>query len=374
MRGSLLAVVAIAVIAGLGAVVVARNMGWIGAQPVALAPPPPTPPQPVFPDVVVLTRNLFTADAINPPDVRKRPMTANEFVDYQKDFKSYLTDVSVANYRKLSHDVEADRPLRSSDLTTQVKPPSIHERLLPGTVAVPLYVPRENSGGGLIQVGDWVDVYLNTDIGRSDLPGSVPYTGILLQRAPVIAKRDTLHDISAALPALGEPIPYTIAANPYRAALIDFARHYGTISLVPVSPVEKQKLDAMRADAKTNPQPQNAIPFAEVDSPEYKSELERIDRYKRLGQGVGFDDLGQVLNLPPLSPLSRPVSIDVISGVTKSKTIAFPNYDQPIRAVRYEFSNPNSAVRKPGAGPAPVTPNPAGSGTTVKPTIVPVRN
>jgi hypothetical protein len=148
----------------------------------------------------------------------------------------------------------------------------------------------------------------------------------------VIAKRDTLYQIYAPLPP-NEPIPFTLAANPYRAALIEYARNLGTITLVPVSQSEKTKLDAFREAGKDSNDPRFAIPFAEKDSAEFQTEMEKITRYARGELSIGLQDMVEVLKLPEIpganrpietpKPAPKPVTIELLSGVKRTGTVSF---------------------------------------------------
>lgn len=353
-----MAVLAIAVIAGLGTVVVVRNLGLLNPpavlatveqkqQLLAVAPP----------SLLVPSRHLFEGDTINPQDVRLRAMTADELQQFTEKRLIPLQIPDIAFFRAPSKDLIADQPILATDLAEPKKPDALHTRLLPGTRAVDISVMKEQSAGGNIQVGDWVDVYLNVDVSRTDRPNAVPYTGVLLQRAPIIAKRQTLYQIYAPLPP-GEAIPYTIAANPYRAALIEYSRNLGTISLVPVSLSEKKELDKFREEGKTSSDPKYGIPFAQPDSTEFVAEMERIQKYSKGETSVGADDLMRVLNLPelPKAPTAeqiqkaKPINIEVISGVSKASTVSFLPPPLPPQAF-YVFKNPKTKEdAAPGAG------------------------
>ena len=127
----------------------------------------------------------------------------------------------------------------------------------------------ENSAAGLIQVEDWVDVYLTSDVGRTDCGESSVKEALLAANVQVIAKRGTLYRTYAPLPA--GPIQFTLAANLYRAALIDYARNKGVISLHPVSRAEKEKLDALKAGVGEEPDKVVALSLS-PDSQEYAAE------------------------------------------------------------------------------------------------------
>lgn len=351
MRLSMLAVVAVAVIAGLGVVFTVRTLGLLNPPaPVAAAPepppaPPPAPPPPPPPTVLVPVRPLFVGDTISPIDIRVRPIRPEETKEYEDHKADYLPAVpEVTFFRFPAKDIEPDRPLRKADLQDMKKPDALNTRLLPGARAVTVGIPKQYSASGLIQVGDWVDVHLITEVSRTDNPNKSPLTGVLVQHAQVVAKRDSLYSIYAPLPP-GEPVQFTLATNPYRAALLEYGRTIGVLTLVPVSASEKKRLDALREDLMQD-QGKNplGITFAQPGSPEFTQEADRIDKYTRGGLAIGNEDLARVLNLkpidpplppptaappPPVVPPTPPVTIEVFTGVNKTGVASFPVPSEP---------------------------------------------
>jgi Flp pilus assembly protein CpaB len=385
MRLSMLAVIAVAVMIGLGVVFAVKALGLLNPPPPPPPPaqpeppkPAPVPPPPPPPNVVVPVRVLFSGDNINPSDVTVRPLRPEELKDYERHQAEYLPPaVHITYFRTTARDILPDVPLKYSDLTDPQKPKPLAERLAPGTRAVSVAVPKEHSAGGLIQVGDWVDVYILTDVSRTDDPTRVPYAGLLVPRAQVIAKRDTLYSIYAPL-LPGELVPFTLATNPFRAELLEYGRTVGTLALVPVSADEKKRLDALREAAMTEPGLNLAVPFAAPGSKEYEAELARIDRYTRGTSSIGAEELASILNLPKIEPPvvpeppapppeppppPPPVTIEKFSGTVSTGVASFPvPYVPPprpkpaeptrvqARPAKYTFSKPD-----PKTGPA-VTP------------------
>jgi Flp pilus assembly protein CpaB len=364
MRGSLLAVVAVAVVAGLGVVGAVRALGLLNPPVVAEKPVPPAPPAPPpVPTVTVAGRHLFKGDTIDPRDLVVRPVRPGEEKDFAANRAEFLGDAKeVAYFRYAARDVVADTPLRLTDLAELKKPEPLNARLTPGTRAVDLAVPKELAAGGMIAVGDWVDVYLLTEVARTDSPARVPQAGVLVHSAPVIAKRGTLFSIFAGLP--DGPIQHTLAVNPYRAALLDYARAVGTISLIPVSSAEKARLDELKQKAMDNPKSMAlAIPFAEPGSPEYKDEQDRMERYARGEFAVGPADLARVLRLtPPAAPRSGTVQVELFTGVRPSGTATFRTADGGPAAPEFVFMAPTGADGRPAPG------------STVRPVVVPPKN
>ena len=408
MRLSMLAVIAVAIIVGLGVVFVAKERGWLSQptppQPVVTTPPVVVPPAVVPPPPMVLVPllHLFTGDAINPTHVTVRPLRPEEMKEYEENKAEYLPPVlQVAAYRMPAKDLAVDRPMRKSDLQEPKKPDALNTRLVPGTRAIGVQIAKENAAGGLIQVGDWVDVYLVTHVSRTDNPVKEVQTALIAPHAQVIAKRDTLYPLYVA-PVPGEPHAFTLATNPYRAALIEYGRNIGVLAIVPVSESEKKRLDGLRAEALADPAKSLAVTFAEPNTPHYKAEQERIEKHARGALAVGPEDVAMALNLAPIpapqppppppkrkivipappppapEPPPPPITVETFSGVNKTGTASFavPYTPKPVPppaaptvieedvpappwvappTPRYVFSMPTAADGQPAAKPPTLT-------------------
>ena len=136
MRVSFLAVVALALLVGLGAVVAVKTFGLLTppAKPAPATPPPvvtlPTAP----PQVLVATRPLYENDFIAPGDVGTRPVTELEMKHFKEHQDEYLSPVpNAAYYRFVNGRIPGNKPLMKSDLQPIHKADPLHDRLLPGT-------------------------------------------------------------------------------------------------------------------------------------------------------------------------------------------------------------------------------------------------
>ena len=307
---------------------------------------------PAVPLIIAPTRNLFAGDAMTGDNLGLRQLRPEEMKDYEANKADYLAGVREAGYFRIAaKDLVGDRPLRKGDLLDSKKPESLNSRLFPGTRAVTVGVSKDRSVSGLIQVGDWVDVYLITEVSRSDNPNTVPFTGLLVPHAQVIAKRDTLYPIYD--PLRGETVSFTLATNPYRTALIEHGRNVGILTLVPVSMEEKKRLDGLRDDAIKNPNSTSiAATFAPEGSPEFKEEQARLERYANGSLSIGDEDLVRLLRLPviepppapvkppkppkppkivPPPPPPPPVTVELYNGTIKSGVAVFPvPYTPPV--------------------------------------------
>lgn len=349
MRASFLLVLTLAVVVGLMVAVVIRYSGLLNPppvlQPVVQVPEPkpePKPAPPPVPRILATVKNVFAGDTVEYTDVRSRALRPEEMKDYEAHKADYLPpNELIALFRTPTRNLEADTPLKQADLMEMAKPEPLHTRLTPGTRALGVSLPKLQSAGGLIQVGDWVDVYVTTDVSRTDSQLKSPHTGLVVRSAQVVAKRDTLYRIYS---GLSDSVQFTLSANPYRVALIEYARANGTLSLVPVSGDEKKKLDTLRDAALKDPAKAIALTVGNTESSEGKEELQRVHDYEAGSLGIGSGDMMRILALkpipvpppppapmipppqpaPPLPP--QPTTIEVFNGTTKQPSAVFaPN-------------------------------------------------
>jgi Flp pilus assembly protein CpaB len=318
VRASTLFALSLALLIALGAAVAVKVSG-------VLNPPPPPAKSEIVqvqaPNLLVAARNLHAGDSVSVGDVRLRPMTLAEYEEYKKSSAGLLPAVTeAALFRQIVKDIEAGQVLKEDMLEPINKPKPLHSLLLPLTRAIDVQIARENSAAGLIQVDDWVDVYLTSDVGRTDEPGVAPRTALLARGVKVVAKRGTLYKTYAPLPQ--GLISFTLAANPYRAALIDYARSKGTLSLQPVSQAEKKRLDEMKSAVEMEPEKVVELGLP-PDSPEAKAELKRMVEYQRGQAAVGDEDLMRIFELKPLTPPTPPQTVEYYKGIGKQGADAF---------------------------------------------------
>ena len=116
MRASLLAVVAIAIIAGLGVVFAVKSLGLLD-QPrpieqvvVVKEVPPPPPPVPPAPRILAPTRNLFAGDPMTGYSLGIRSLRPEEVKDYEANKDDYLPgSLEAAMFRTAARDLPGDR-------------------------------------------------------------------------------------------------------------------------------------------------------------------------------------------------------------------------------------------------------------------------
>ena len=216
----------------------------------------------------------------------------------------------------------------------------LKDRLVPGTRAVNVAITKDHAAGGLIQAGDWVDVHLTTQISMTN-KAPITQTASLARNVRVIAKRNILWSVLQALPD-DKPVNFTLETNPYRAALVEFAKDKGTLSLVPVPALEQTKLEARRREFLAPNGRIAAASYSEPDSAEYRDEGARVAAFLRGDLSVGQSDLVRIFNLrTPPPPALPPPAVQVYRGVEHHSNVHFgANGEAEVELIR------------PGRGPA----------------------
>ncbi|HZY86600.1 MAG TPA: Flp pilus assembly protein CpaB [Gemmataceae bacterium] len=328
MRASTLFALTAAVLLGLGVAIAAKMSGVFNR-------PRPEPAKP--PEVLVLTatHNLFENFVIQGNDVKLRALRPEEMAYYEQHKDQYLPPVvQAAVMRVAKTNIEADRPILKSDLQTMGLAEPLKDRLVPGTRAVNVAIVKDHAVGGLIQAGDWVDIHLTTQISMGD-KAPVTQTGSLARNVRVIAKRNILWSVLQALPD-DKPVNFTLEANPYRAALIEFAKDKGTLSLVPVPALDQNKLEARRRELLDPKNRIAAASFSEPDSTEYKDEGTRVEAFLRGDLSVGQSDLVRIFSLrTPAPPALPPAAVQVYRGMEYYSNVRFgPNGEPQVELMK----------------------------------------
>ena len=251
MRASTLFILIVAILLGFGVAAVVKVSGIL--RPAAAAASVPEAPAPL-PNVLVASRNIFEGNVILGGWVKVRPMTADEAADYKRNKAAYLPPViNAAMERVTACNIEADQPILRQYLRDMAKPDSLHLRLLRSMRAVNVTLPKDSTAGGLIQVGEWVDVYLTSAItgpgASADARVVTNRTANLCCNARVIAKRNTLWPLFGTIPD-NALVHFTLEVDPYRAALINYAVDKGVMMLVPLPAAEQRALEIRRNQAR----------------------------------------------------------------------------------------------------------------------------
>jgi Flp pilus assembly protein CpaB len=327
----------LALLSGLGAVVAARYAGLLNKPAAAAAPVKKAEVQ-----VLVAARNLFPGDVIDSTWVRTRPLRADEMTAYEANKDQYLpAAVAAGALRVTKVPVEAETPLLRKHLEDLVKPDPLNQRLLPNMRALNISLQKDQSAGGLIQVGEWVDVYLTSTISNGE--HETTKTAIVASNLRVIAKRNALWTVFAALPE-NKPVHFTLEANPYRVALIEFAKTKGALSMVPVSSSEQRGLEEKRnklldsKKAKVLP-----VSFAQTGSTESNDEEGRVEAMLKGEYSVGTADLVRLFDLSTTPPPRSDVVVEHFSGLSRTHSTRFDADGQFLRADDLRKSRPAPA-------------------------------
>jgi Flp pilus assembly protein CpaB len=330
MRASTLFALTVAILLGLATAVTLKVTGFFDKPVTAVAPPPAKKV-----DVLILVpqRNLFKGNLIDPPWVTTRALREDELKHYEAHKEEYLPATPAAvTFRVAAKNLEADKPLLRSDLEDFNQPQKVTERLMPNMRAINVSAMKDESAGGLIQVGEWVDVYLTTQIARTEME-PITKTAPIAHNLRVIAKRNGLFQIIAPLPD-DKPVHFTLEANPYRTALIEFCKTKGTLTLVPVPAAEQKALEEARKAALVEvdqgfQQVSYKAPFP-ANSVEYQDEDARIDGIIKGDMYLGTSDLVRIFGIKTTPPPVAPTRIIEIKGNVYVGTSSFGPDDVPL--------------------------------------------
>lgn len=258
--------------------------------------------------VLVAKSNLFEGTTTTSNDVMVRALNQDELDFYQRNKDKFMpATVAAAHMRILARSVPANEPLLKEYFLDQTIPDTVSQRLAPGMRAVNVVVPTERAAGGTLRLGERVDVLLTTNISVGE-SGTASGTAPIARNLKVVVKRDNLWTMMAPVDRT-RPVTFTLEANPYRAALIEFAKHRGMLTLVPAA-----SAGAPRTTSKS---------FSDPDSKEYRDEDERVRGIISGEVTVGDGDLERIFNLKSLAGRVPPLRVDRFTGVTYIGTTVF---------------------------------------------------
>ncbi|MEI7685413.1 MAG: RcpC/CpaB family pilus assembly protein [Planctomycetota bacterium] len=325
MRASTLFGLTIAILIGMAVVFGVKSAGLFSAKI------PPVNPQ--LPSILVAQSNLFEGHALSANDVMVRPIDPSEREHYENNKRKYMPAFPGAvNFRVLSRHVYANEPLLKEHFKDMGIPDSFSNGLLrPGYKAVNLQVLREDAGGGVIRKNDYVDLLLTTTICTDpNCTNPKSATAPLALGLKVIVKQDSIFTRMQALPE-DKPMSFTIEANPYRAALIEFAKRRGRITLVPTGP-PSSKGDKLGPNAVTDG----------------KDEERRIIRFQE-GNSINDRDLEEIFRLGSIPLPPGPIVVERLRGLYPDRAHVFPGQGQGDNRSGYEytFQAPDSYVPCP---------------------------
>jgi Flp pilus assembly protein CpaB len=297
MRASTIFGVTLAALMGLGVVGAARYVGLFERGPTE------EKKKKTDYQILVASHTLFAGTAATPHDAKVRPLTDSELDFYEKNQGKLLPPVpSAVVNRVLAKTVTAGQPLFEDQFEPPAWPGSVTEKLDPDMRSVNLTLTKERAASGLLRVGERVDILMTStihpDVSNCKNCGDVaPFLAAtrIARNLKIIVKRDNLWTV--AQPAPGEKdktVSYILQANPYRAALIEYAKSKGHLSLAPAASALAGGSDSVQSDP---------------DNREYRDEERRISDFLHNELIVTDADLERVFNLkarPLPSPVTKP--------------------------------------------------------------------
>lgn len=312
MRASTLFGLTIAILIGMAVVFGVKSAGLFSRTTVA-------PPAPDRPRVLVPRSTMFEGLTYQASDVMVRVVDDSELDQYMKNKHKYMPALPEAvNFRTMARNVGSNEPLLRDHFKDIGLPGSFGELLEPGQRAVNLQIPRERAGGGVIRKNDYVDVLLTTSIcSDPSCIQSKTATAPIAMNLKVILKRDSIFTTMVADDP-NKPMSFTLQANPYRAALIEFSKSRGLITLVPTGPAaNKGKL---------------------LPNNESKDEERRIMRINEQ-KPITDADLEEIFRLASIPLPPPPSRIDAWVGNRPVRQFEFPNAPGGYGAARPTFQS-----------------------------------
>jgi Flp pilus assembly protein CpaB len=237
MRASTIFALIVAVLLGLGAAVAIKYTGVLERKPEAAKVK-------TTPLILVAANNIYEGSFLQASDVKIRGARTEEELNAQSrgELLPAVTQAAVRRVAKVP--IEADRAIRRDMLEDLSSPGSIADRIGPCDRGVHCCLNKLYCAGGLLQPNDFVDVHLTTTVegAAGTQIGARTAEAVIARGARIAARRNSL------LPKdtpMGPDccINYTLSANPYRAALIEYAQNVGQLSLHPVGSIEKARLE-----------------------------------------------------------------------------------------------------------------------------------
>ncbi len=337
MRASTVFILALCLLIALAAAAGAKYAGLFEKK----APPPPAAAA-APPKVLVAKINLFKDVTVTADQVYVRELRPEEQSELEGRFgKSWAEKLmrplaTAAHLRVPRQNILADTLLFASQFADQALPDSLSETLEPNTRAVNVAVMKDKAGGGALRIGEYVDVFLTTRVAYDNKESL--RTACIARSCKVVMKRNNPWTMMAADPD-DKPVHFTLQANVYRAALIDYAQVHGQVSLLPV-PIP----------------PKGNGSYSDPTSKEYATEDRRIEEMNRGERLIGDEDLVRIFQIPPTTPpspprpLIPPIKIQHFNGVNEVgiTTIVQPT-PEPVDS-KGSAGTPSSGSPSPSSG------------------------
>jgi hypothetical protein len=234
-------------------------------------------------------------------------------------------------------------------------------------------IVREGTGPGVYtgEYGPAITGYsLNTGSGSSTGDSPTCRTATVVREARVLARRDSLWPVNR--PFRSDTMTaFTVECNPYRAALLEYAKDKGVVAIIPISSREPrvQELRAVHGRMRSGQENPGNVNYVIPNSLEYDDkENTRVKATLAGHLAVGEADLARVfgVTVSPVYSSGRRV-VQRVSGIGFVEPQTFPisaeSTPQPPPGnesqSRYNIGGPTNAVLNFGY--------PSGGGTGITP-------
>jgi len=327
MRASTVFALALALLIGLAAAAGAKYAGLFDKKAAPEA-------EKVAPYKILVAKvNLFENMTVTADQVMVRELSAVEQDDLKAKLGPSWKDklmpglVTAAHLRVARRNVLADQPLLREFFSDQLLPDMVSERLDPNMRAVNVTVTKDKAAGGALRLGEHVDVLLTTEVGYGDQKEL--RTACIARGCKVIMKRNNPWSVMVSDPD-DKPLHFTLQANPYRAALIEYCQTHGQLSLQPAPTPAK-----------------STGTFSDPSSSEYATEDQRVEKMRQGTLTIGDKDLARIFNLgpPPVKPVPPPPT--VIQHLAGVKDAGYTVIPQGGPAYSLPPKQPDSAPTQP---------------------------
>jgi Flp pilus assembly protein CpaB len=310
---------------------------------------PPAPEAPATYKVTVAAINLLDKVQILTHHVKTINVTKKEYDDLMGNRARVVLRGNQPVGRTTLKPIKAEEPIYEDQLEPLQYAEAVSLRLSGDKVAFNLEVSVNQAAGGLIRMGDRVDVLCT--LSNEALGAGGHATAVIARKVRVIGRFNETR--TAAPPNPGNTRAYTLEVSPYRAALLELARSVGaSFALNPIPQVVRgDGTTPVKGDASPI-----GLPAPDVDDPV-------TDR-------VTTEDLAALFGIKPPPEPPKPViwEVERFHGTSKQDPFTFPGYsnglapaDQP--PVPPKGGRPDAAgPPRPGTGSGAFLKNPAAAG------------
>jgi Flp pilus assembly protein CpaB len=295
MRASTLFAITLSLLLGLGAVAGARYAGLFDKKEA-----PPAAEKPIVIKVLVANSTLYKDIALTPDmvTVRDKQLGGEEERRYKEDPGKFMAKFMPGSPKAVSlripkKTILAEQVLLADMFEDPELPPGPTDprRVEVGYRAVNVAITKGNSVGGTLRLGDYVDVWLTSKatLGSGKEARESIASACIARGCKIVMKRNLIWPVLQS-DADDKPVNFTLQANPYRAAVIEYADNRGELSLRPAPAPAAKAVGS----------------YSDITSKEYADE---DDRVRLVNQGeftVGDADLMRIFNLKPPAPVPPP--------------------------------------------------------------------